>query len=85
MKDEHKNLLSANQVIVRADVLFFIGLLALLFGRDYKISKIQPEIRAHQADTDWIGEEWLGLGMVFMLAAVVCFILAGTRSRWVRL
>jgi hypothetical protein len=38
---------------------------------EYEIAKIPPDIRARMTDTDWIGVEWIGRGMILQVVALI--------------
>lgn len=46
------------------------------FGVQHEINKIPPETREKMKDFDWVGIEWIGLGMIAEFFAVVCLMLA---------
>jgi hypothetical protein len=64
-------------------VLFGLSLLLVIaswatchFGVEHEIGKIPAEQRALMADFDWIGAEWIGLGVTIFLAGALAAILA---------
>ena len=46
------------------------------FGIQHEINKIPLETREKMQEFDWIGIEWIGLGMIIQFLAVVSLILA---------
>lgn len=63
--------------------LFFIGLVSIVvsfstcyFGVKYAKQQIPSELRNKMSDTDWIGVEWIGLGSVILLIAILALILS---------
>ena len=49
------------------------------FGVQHEINKIPSEIRRGMADFDWIGVEWIALGTMALLAALVLALVAVKR------
>lgn len=66
----------STRIRVLAIVLIGVGGVVFTFGPQYEISKIPPAIRSQMSDTDWIGVEWIALGMILAVVALGCFILA---------
>lgn len=62
-------------------ILLVIGLFLLVasfatcyLGVQYAEKQIPPEIRGKMTDTDWVGIEWIGRGLlVFMLSVITLF------------
>jgi hypothetical protein len=50
-------------------LLSVASILTCELGVRHEISKIPPERRAQMSDFDWIGDEWIALGMLIFLAA----------------
>ncbi len=46
------------------------------FGTQHEINKIPRETREKMQEFDWVGIEWIGLGMLIEFFAVVCLVLA---------
>jgi hypothetical protein len=55
-------------------ILTVISLSICYFGVEYEINKISPEIRSKMTDFDWIGIEWIRLGILIQIVAIVCLI-----------
>lgn len=41
------------------------------FGVQHEIDKIPVETRARMGDTDWVGVEWIGRGMIIFIGAAL--------------
>jgi TRAP-type C4-dicarboxylate transport system permease small subunit len=70
-------------------ILLFTGLFLLIgsfatcyFGVQYAESQISPEIRSKMTDTDWIGIEWIGRGLLILLLALIT--LCSSLFLWLR-
>lgn len=75
-------------------VLFVLSLLLMIasagtcyFGVQHEINKIPPDTRAAMEDFDWIGNEWLGRGIIIFIVAVIVVFASFTlwiirRRRW---
>ncbi len=46
------------------------------FGTQHEINKIPRETRQKMSDTDWVGIEWIGLGVIIESLAFVCLVLS---------
>lgn len=57
-------------------VVFALSIATCYFGVNYEVSKIPPEVRKGMSDTDWIGVEWIGGGMLLSLLSIALFITA---------
>ncbi|HLM02262.1 MAG TPA: hypothetical protein VK400_14520 [Pyrinomonadaceae bacterium] len=65
------------KILLIAGVLLLIASFATChFGVQYAISQIPPEIRTNMSDTDWIGVEWIGRGLLIFLGAVAALFSA---------
>jgi hypothetical protein len=61
-------------------VAWVVSFATCFFGERYEISKIPTEKLARMSDTDWIGAEWIGCGMlIFLLGTVLAF---AALSQW---
>lgn len=47
------------------------------FGVQHEINKIPPEVRSRMTDTDWVGVEWIGRGMLMQGIALGLLVMAG--------
>ena len=45
-------------------------------GTKYEISKIPAEQRASMSDFDWIGADWVGVGILFLAIALILSLAA---------
>ena len=65
-----------------AAVLTFLGSgLTCFIGPRYTVSQLPAAQRGSMTDTDWIGVEWIGAGMVLLAIAVTLMIAAVVMSR----
>jgi hypothetical protein len=65
------------QILIGVALLLFVASCATCyFGVNYSVSQIPPEVKKQMTDTDWIGTEWIGRGMLLMLCAVVSAVVA---------
>jgi len=69
--------------------LFFLFLFLLVtsfaacyFGVQHEINKIPLEQREKMTDFDWIGAQWIALGMVIFFFATLCAL--GSGIFWLR-
>jgi hypothetical protein len=68
----------AIRILLAGSLLLFVSSLATCyFGVDYAVRQQFPNGVPPGQDTDWIGVEWIGRGMLLMLAAIVAIIIAG--------
>jgi len=67
-----------------AGTVFLSGVATCYFGVDHEIGKIPPEIRAGMADTDWVGTEWVLLGMVISGGGICLLVIAFVFRAWAR-
>ena len=67
-----------------AGTVFLGGVATCYFGVDHEIAKIPPEIRAEMADTDWLGSEWVLLGMVISAGGICILVIAFAFRAWAR-
>ena len=58
-------------------LLFVASYATCYFGVGYAIRQQYPNGVPHGQDTDWIGVEWIGRGMILMLVAITAIVLAG--------
>ena len=70
MKNAVRMLLSSSLALALA------GTAVCHFGVRYSISKIPAEQRARMADFDWVGIEWIAVGSLAMLAAILLAVTA---------
>jgi hypothetical protein len=67
-----------------AGTVFLGGVATCYFGVDHEIVKIPPEIRARMTNTDWVGTEWVLLGMVISAGGICILVIAFAFRAWVR-
>ena len=67
----------AIRILLAGSVLLFVASLATCyFGVGHAIRQRYPNGVPPGQDTDWIGAEWIGRGMVLMLAAIAAVTIA---------
>ena len=67
----------ATKILLWISLLLFLTALATCyFGIKYEVSQIPDEIRNGMEDTDWIGAEWISLGLGIMVASLVSLLAA---------
>ena len=59
-----------------AAIVFIAGVGTCYFGVDHEIAKIPPHIRASMTDTDWVGTEWVALGMAISGGGIAILVIA---------
>jgi TRAP-type C4-dicarboxylate transport system permease small subunit len=57
-------------------LLFVASFATCYFGVNYSLNQIPPDVRKQMTDTDWIGSEWVGRGLLLMLCAIVLALVA---------
>ena len=67
-----------------AGTVFLGGVATCYFGVDHEIARIPLEIRAGMTDTDWVGSEWVLLGMVISAGGICILVIAFAFRAWVR-
>ena len=82
-------MITAAEVIVRslrysAALLLVASGLTCFVGPRYAVSRLSPAQRHSMTDTDWIGVEWIGIGMLLFAVAVVLILAAVVTSRRAR-
>lgn len=69
--------------LLAASVLLTLGDCTVsYFGVEYEINKIPPAKRALMSDFDWVGFEWIMLGMLLQAIAFLLVFIA--LYRWFR-
>lgn len=65
------------RILLLSFLLLTIASLATChFGVQHEINKIPFEVRSKMTDFDWVGVEWITLGMFIQIAAFICLALA---------
>lgn len=65
------------RILLGGSLLLFVASLATCyFGVGHAIRQQYPNGVPPGQDTDWIGVEWIGRGMILMLAAIAAIIIA---------
>lgn len=77
---EQKNTESTRRIIkilLGTSVVFvFASYASCKFGVQHEINKIPPEVRAGMSDFDWIGFEWIALGAIALVGAILLAMIA---------
>jgi hypothetical protein len=77
---ERKNTESTRKIIKillgTSIFLSFASYASCRFGVQHEINKIPPEVRAGMSDFDWIGIQWIALGAIALLGAILLAMIA---------